>query len=1476
MENTNRKIRFLERLILVLSVLLIMNRSLSGTVLADQPSSPITYVQVINSENTWDSEFTIENGGHIRVDNTTLTINNGSITNNAQNTKSATESALANNAFRITGESGELVLNNLILTQGAVTGSTIFLADTNGSKLEINNSKLALSAGTGTPFIWMYPGAEAKFTNLTMTGQGKTSDLNVFLRAGGNQSSEDEEGGTIIFYGEDNIENIKGKIRNYGTIKVASGATLTISNCDIDLSNTGTGPVFTVENGGNLIIESSSFSGYDGTSSIILVEERADSASSEAKGTVVIKDSIFQNNKTGNPGSGTVVNISDGTLTISGTSTFTNNHSSGNQVDGRGGGVIRALNSDVKIEAGKFEGNSASFYGGAIIQNGGTLTLGTENSRPEFTGNSVKSTTGKVRGGAIAIECECNLSDNQRTCTNVKEATLTINNALFQNNTSVYQAGAISLGYSGKGDASKGDLNKPNVNVHATIKKAEFIGNKVTANSGDNVAAGAILINSNAELYMEDAAFVNNFASNVGGAIASCMWGSNFISIPDGAAIYNNYAGNPVTQDSNGEYKDIYVMSYNDDLHPDLIGNQMFHEGDHNWLIKTGIIYTRGSESWNGALYGYGGSDEDKTYEGHKVLFKDNQGWASMNNYTNQYHKGNGGAIGNNGLLNINTSQRAYTTLTINKTWEDDNNSKQIRPDVKTFLENWIKLFRENLVDGYNEFKLGTLSDPTCETNGNVQTCSYEAPEAKATEKYIEIKVEKVLSDSNKWKIMISGLRSMIMNSNHDWIPVTWTIEEYVPESMKVTKLGMEYYKYRTEYRTVDNKEGDTYYFKNILNLVDISGSKSWNCDGNGDDVCKIPDSIKVHLHRNNECLIDTTEITVSDITLDTPGTWSFTDLPKYDKYGKPYNWEVHEEPIMDFKSERVTEDGKYNIKNTFNPRKISIEVEKHWNDGDNRDNTRPESITVTVKRDGTVINSPLTLNEENNWHAKLDDIENTGTFTIEEVSVDGYTSKCNTIEYKDSENNLTGIVFELTNTLKNPKTVKLEVTKSWDDNNNIYGTRPMDANEVLTFLKSVRLYAGDVEYRLSDITYQTDTTYEYSAKSPEGENLKITVTPGYDTWTLTCEGLPMNGINQEPIDWRLKEGHNKGYKPFAAYSQSEKVDIPAEGLRGNWNETKQTYSYNVTNSLDEMSLTIIKHWVGDEDVERPTVDEFLDGIQMFENGVFYEHGKFYLKKDEATDEYPFVYGIDDKHPNVRVKFKDTETDTWTIIIDHLPKRIGNTEITWSAEETLEGYESSIIGNRYTDIRITNTYNPPEPPSKQFFRLPELPKTGFSAVRPTVLSAQPLNVSYVDSGLTLQVPSLDVKADIVTVPFVDGEYPVEWLGMQAGMLEGSAKPGEGMMVLTGHNTLNSTEAGPFAFLSFMEEGDMIFLLNRYNQLKPYTVYAVEKIGATDSAALERIASMDENSLTMLTCEDELPEGGYASRRVVAAKPVGTW
>ena len=205
-------------------------------------------------------------------------------------------------------------------------------------------------------------------------------------------------------------------------------------------------------------------------------------------------------------------------------------------------------------------------------------------------------------------------------------------------------------------------------------------------------------------------------------------------------------------------------------------------------------------------------------------------------------------------------------------------------------------------------------------------------------------------------------------------------------------------------------------------------------------------------------------------------------------------------------------------------------------------------------------------------------------------------------------------------------------------------------------------------------------------------------------------------------------------------------------------------------------------------------------------------------------------------------------------------------------ENAPEGYRVSISQDAEGNITVTNSKNTPdEPDGPNFYRI-KLPKTGFSALRPTALREQPLSVNYRPSGMTLQIPSLDLSADIVTVPFADGEYPVEWLGSAAGMLEGSAKPGEGFTVLTGHNHLNTTEAGPFALLQLLNEGDMVFVLDEEGTLKLFTVYASEKIAEDDGAALERIAKQFAGSLTLLTCEDERVDGGYASRRVVAARP----
>ena len=238
---------------------------------------------------------------------------------------------------------------------------------------------------------------------------------------------------------------------------------------------------------------------------------------------------------------------------------------------------------------------------------------------------------------------------------------------------------------------------------------------------------------------------------------------------------------------------------------------------------------------------------------------------------------------------------------------------------------------------------------------------------------------------------------------------------------------------------------------------------------------------------------------------------------------------------------------------------------------------------------------------------------------------------------------------------------------------------------------------------------------------------------------------------------------------------------------------------------------------------------------------------------------------------------KEEATTEGGVTID---SKVYNIIVTVSDDGT--GQLSKVIsGDTFTgtDLNFANSYQPGRETCYDcitLFRLDEgisLPKTGFSALSLQRLPEKPLDLNYKPLRRTLEIPSVSAAAEIVSVPFAEGEYPVAWLGAPAGLLEGSALPGKGQSVLTGHNHLNTTEAGPFAYLKAIEAGDRIFIRDERGNLQVFVVYANVKVAENDVSGVNRVISTDPQSLTLITCEDERPEGGYASRRVVAAKPL---
>ncbi|MBQ6508193.1 MAG: class F sortase [Flexilinea sp.] len=164
-----------------------------------------------------------------------------------------------------------------------------------------------------------------------------------------------------------------------------------------------------------------------------------------------------------------------------------------------------------------------------------------------------------------------------------------------------------------------------------------------------------------------------------------------------------------------------------------------------------------------------------------------------------------------------------------------------------------------------------------------------------------------------------------------------------------------------------------------------------------------------------------------------------------------------------------------------------------------------------------------------------------------------------------------------------------------------------------------------------------------------------------------------------------------------------------------------------------------------------------------------------------------------------------------------------------------------------------------------------LPATGFPTRFSKPLAIQPETVRYENLSMRIQIPTINVDVELAGVPEIGDTWAVEWLGDRAGMLSGSAMPGEGYTMVAAHNHLNTQEIGPFGFLFDLDENDRIFVNMPDGSLKIYSVYANELLEPNDFSQMASISENEDGSLILVTCENEMINGSYQNRRVVFAK-----
>ena len=266
---------------------------------------------------------------------------------------------------------------------------------------------------------------------------------------------------------------------------------------------------------------------------------------------------------------------------------------------------------------------------------------------------------------------------------------------------------------------------------------------------------------------------------------------------------------------------------------------------------------------------------------------------------------------------------------------------------------------------------------------------------------------------------------------------------------------------------------------KHTPETVNVAGSKIWNDNNNSDN--KRPESITIRLKANGK------EVASKNVTEEDDWKWTFNDLPKYEN-GKEISYIISEDNVKDYTSEV----NGYDVINTYTPGKTQINVSKIWDDSDNKDGIRPNSVTIRLFANGKDTVKSVVLSDANKWSGSFKDLDVQSNGDDIEYTV--AEDKTNIITGTDGEKTYSvssegdsekGYVFTNTHT---PETITIEGSKIWDDNNNEAGKRP---DSII-----IRLRADGIEKQAVSVSESDDWkwNFEYLPRYKNGKEIKYTI----------------------------------------------------------------------------------------------------------------------------------------------------------------------------------------------------------------------------------------------------------------------------------------------------------------------------------------------------------------------------------------------
>ena len=312
---------------------------------------------------------------------------------------------------------------------------------------------------------------------------------------------------------------------------------------------------------------------------------------------------------------------------------------------------------------------------------------------------------------------------------------------------------------------------------------------------------------------------------------------------------------------------------------------------------------------------------------------------------------------------------------------------------------------------------------------------------------------------------------------------------------------------------------------------TEVKVKKVWN-DADNQDGYRT-DDVTVNLLADGE-VIDT-------VKLSEENNWSY-GWTKLDKKaaGKEIDYTVTEDEVPEYTTKiDKAEDGTftYTVTNSHETEKMQVEVEKIWDDNDNAEGFRPESVTVKLLANGEEAGT-ATLNEDNEWKYTWTGLDKNSDgaeieYTVTEDQLENY--KVPVIE-KVSE---TGWAYTVTNSRDFEET-EVNVTKVWEDAENQDGCRP----EVITVnlladgetIDTVELREDDNwSFSWSQLQkYRNGEAIDYTVTEEPVENYETQITKAEDgTFTYTVTNSHETEKTQVEVEkiWEDKD-NVKGFRP--------------------------------------------------------------------------------------------------------------------------------------------------------------------------------------------------------------------------------------------------------------------------------------------------------------------------------------------------------